>query len=417
MTMKHVIQERLSMQADGGVLVEVGVATGEGLRSMWAGTRYGRQLPIYGIDPYVPFRDLLGHEYDASSKAELPGRIGDFAYRVYLIEEDALTAAEDWTLPIALLWLDLSLDYDRLKAIIDAFVPHVIPGGLVAVTGLEYGALGTQGILAELPKLPGWQGTTLGDDTVAVLRKSPPRRAVFYIAQGDQGRYVMEACRSACSVRENLGVETFLFTPEAVTSTGVDHVIPMPPRKEKLWYLDNVHYFRRAVEVLSFNHEQLLYLDVDTRVCVPCDDLWLLLNQYDLALGHSASRDCVTSAVGCPASFPTFQVGVNLFTVNERTLALFTDWERRYKEHAELYDDNDEAPLRDTLWENRAGIKWMCLAPEYCLRFDFGTWLNGKVRILHGRVGGRSQPDLKDVADEINSITRMRLWDHGLVQP
>ena len=70
----------------------------------------------------------------------------------------------------------------------------------------------------------------------------------------------------------------------------------------------------------------------------------------------------------------------------------------------------------DCKGDPQAGVKWMCLAPEYCLRFDFGAWVNGRVRVLHGRVGGRSQPDLKDVADEINQHTRMRLWDHGLLR-
>ncbi len=413
---KHDIEEYLARIADGGVLVECGVATGDGLVAMRAGTSRGRNLPIYGIDPYLPFRDGLDHEYDASSKPHMQAAINQFATYVHLLEQSAETAALDWQLPIAVLWLDLSMSFERLKAIIDAFEPYIIPGGYVGVTGLEYGQLGTRRILETLSDNGTWQPAMTDQDKVAVLRKRTPNRAVFYIASGDDGRYVAEARRSAESVKEFLGVDTILFTNEAAPS-GFTHYEGIPRSMAKFWYLRNTEIFNYAVQLLTDDYQQLLYLDVDTRVCLDCSDIWQLLQQFDLAVGHSASRDCIQSAIGCPQSFPTYQIGVNLFSINDRTRKFFADWLTLYNNYADVYDENDEAPYRDALWENTAGIKWMCMAPEYCLRFDFGAWVNGKVRILHGRIGGRSQPDPKEVADEINSHTRMRLWDHGLVVP
>jgi hypothetical protein len=142
-----------------------------------------------------------------------------------------------------------------------------------------------------------------------------------------------------------------------------------------------------------------------------------VLDNYDLAVGHSASRDATDSALGTPASFPTFQVGVMLFNNNPTVRALFADWLDYYERYWRIYENNDEAALRDALWACRgSGVRWMCLAPEYCLRFDFGAWVNGRVRILHGRVGGIStdRVPLDAVAAEINSDTRMRHWHHGL---
>jgi hypothetical protein len=86
-----------------------------------------------------------------------------------------------------------------------------------------------------------------------------------------------------------------------------------------------------------------------------------------------------------------------------------------YEKHWRIYDNNDEAPMRDALY-TYPDLRHAPLAPEYGLRFDFGAWVNGRVRILHGREGGISidRKPLDVTAAEINSDTRMRHWHHGL---
>jgi hypothetical protein len=63
-------------------------------------------------------------------------------------------------------------------------------------------------------------------------------------------------------------------------------------------------------------------------------------------------------------------------------------------------------------------VRWLTLPPEYNLRFDFGAWVVGQVRILHGRIGGIStdRVDPQAVCDEINQHRKMRVWNHGLAK-
>ena len=239
-------------------------------------------------------------------------------------------------------------------------------------------------------------------------------RAVFYIAsQDDKGRFIREAAYSADSVRQVLGLPTILFVEggKCKEPSQFSEVRALPEREHDLWYLDATRYFNIAVNELA-DYDQLLYLDVDTHICWPCVDLFDLLRHYDMALGQSPQRDAIESVVDAPPCFTTLQVGVNVFRNNDKMRAFFADWLARYEAHAYDYDNNDQASLRDTLFENTLGIRWMALPPEYCLRFDFGCWVVGKVRILHGRIGGVSvdRRPLKGICEKINTTHLMRMW-------
>ena len=245
------------------------------------------------------------------------------------------------------------------------------------------------------------------------------RAAFWIVGENDQGRYIVEAANSAESVKRVLGLPTFLFTDHPKPPKGLpfDAIHHLPEQQGPFWYLDQVRYFNRAVAVLA-DFEELLYLDVDTYVAWPCLNLFDVLRQFDFAAGQSASRDAVESALDVPESFCTPQVGVNPFRNTERVRQFLADWLAMYEAHVARYDNNDEAALRDTLWLNEAGIRFCTLAPEFALRFDFGCWVKGWARILHGRVAGISsnREPLGPVAEAINSTGRMRLWNHGLIE-
>jgi hypothetical protein len=247
------------------------------------------------------------------------------------------------------------------------------------------------------------------------------KRAVFYIAsKEDQGRYLAEAAYSAASVKKVLGLPIVLFTdnPRPPMDQNFDDVRKLPDQRGPFWYLDQVRYFNIAVNALT-DYEELLYLDVDTYVAWPCLNIFDVLRQFDMAGGQSASRDAIESALDVPESFCTPQVGVNPLRNTERVRRFIGDWLAMYEAHYARYDNNDEAALRDTLWLNEAGIRWCTLAPEFALRFDFGCWVKGWVRILHGRVGGISsnREPLEPVGIAINEHCRMRVWNHRLLQP
>lgn len=247
------------------------------------------------------------------------------------------------------------------------------------------------------------------------------KRAVFYIASSDDnGRFIQEAVHSASSVKEQLGLPCFLFLSGGEGEEDVqifDRIYELPDQKGPYWYLDSTRFFVAAVESMP-EIEQLLYLDTDTYIAWPCMNIFDLLDQYEYAVGHSPQRDCCASSLNPPPpeSFCTLEIGVNVFRNTGKVRKfLRQEWLGRYEAAPHVYDNNDNGALRDALWLNTLGLKWVTLAPEWCLRFDFGAWVQGRVRILHGRNGGISTNvvPLTPIANEINSTYRMRMWRWG----
>jgi len=243
-------------------------------------------------------------------------------------------------------------------------------------------------------------------------------RAVFYIAtDADDGRYLREATLSAASMREQLGLPTILFTNVSGSKLEFATTKQLPASNVEPWYLKSAGWFNYAIDQLQ-DYDQLLYLDTDTHVCRDCLDMFDLLDRFDMAIGHSASRDVNVSVFDTPPAFTTPQIGVNVFNNSQQMHDFWERWLWLFKEHADIYGNNDEAPLRDAMWQNVQNIAWATLPPEYCLRFDFSCWIYGWVRILHGRDGGIStdRASLVRVAEAINCRFGMRLWRHGIIE-
>lgn len=413
---RHEVEEQMAFLARTGCIVELGGGYGNGAIALAHGTARAAHLPIYVIDPYREYKDLLGGQYGPETLKEFEkNTVGLGVTHVPLSAEEA---AKDWDKPVGLLWIDLTMDYERLSAIFQAWKPHLTAGAYIGITGNEYGNLGTRKLAKDLQGL-GYEPVLLDQNKVACFHKTGNRRAVFYIVSNDDdGRYVREAQRSAKSVREHLKLPTHLFLSGkcAESTSCFDVVHTLPNRSSPFWYLDSTRFFVQAVKALA-DYDQLLYLDVDTYICCPCLDLFHVLDQFDLAMGQSPQRDAIASVVAAPPAFTTMSIGVNVFRNNERVRAFLDDWLARYERHAVFYDDNDQAPMRDALYETET-IRWLTLPPEYNLRFDFGAWVVGQVRILHGRIGGIStdRVDPQAICDEINSHRKMRVWNHALLK-
>jgi hypothetical protein len=406
---RHQVEEWVAEQAEGGVIVEIGCGYGNGVLALRRGNS---ELPIYGIDPYEPYEDVLGGTYGPDTLAEFQSNTKGTG--VQHINQPALEARQNWEKPVALLWIDVSMAYDDLKAIFDEWQDLVIPGGWLCIAGLSYEQLGTARVAKEAVASGAYDYALHEQDLVAVLRKKvePVKRACFYVIyEVSDSDYVDQACYSATSVKEQMGLETYLFVVnETEPHPAIDHIVQLPARKHDEWYLDSVGYMSFVVDYLS-DYDELLYLDCDTYVAYPCGEMFRLLEHHDMALGHACGRDVTMSAYKVPPSFTTLGVGVNLFRNNAKIKALFSDWQTRYEADYEKYGASDEGPLRDLLFVNEHDVRVVVLPPEYHCRFGFGVWLFGRARILHGK----DPRPLAEVAAEINSQSSMRIWRYGML--
>ena len=107
-----------------GVIVEIGSWKGKSTTCLGLGSRAGKNVPIYAVDPHADYR--FG-EFKANIE-----RAG-IADLVTPIPSLSQTAAPDFHEPIELLFVDGSHDYADVKADFDQWVPKLVEGGTIAV--------------------------------------------------------------------------------------------------------------------------------------------------------------------------------------------------------------------------------------------------------------------------------------------
>jgi len=413
---KHDLEQRIATLADGGVIAEIGVGVGNGIKALHAGTTLGRMLRIFAVDPYAPYRDLNGAEYGPDSEAQFMALLAgnpQLAKDVTLLKQDGVTAGKEWPgYPVAMVWIDMTDPADTLREIALAWKPHIVPGGYLCLNNLEYTfrGCGAREVSEYLLSFPGWHAVDIeGQQGAAILQRDTPRRAVFYVVNNDG--FVKEAEISARSARRYLqSADTVLLCQPgaAVDNATWCHVYPVMRRTHKTWYCDEVAYILRAMELME-DYQELLYLDCDTILARSCDELWLVLQQAEFAFGHGAERDHNQSIYGAPAAFTTPMVGVNLFRNNARVREFARRWLALYEAHEAFYGENDQYPLRDLLWTNEVGLRYVVLPGEFACRHNFGVSVKGMVRVMHGRLPNLDKT-LEQAAAEINADHTMRLW-------
>ena len=213
-------------------------------------------------------------------------------------------------------------------------------------------------------------------------------------------QYVDEARHSAESLKRHMPeVETWLFSPDDPVD-GFDQCVTLSGRRGP-WFADSIRYWVEAVSHFP-DDARVLYMDTDTYVCQPFYDLFDLLDRFDFVATHAPGRFTSNTVEVLPDAFPEFNIGVNVFRLSVRTRHLFDDWLARYEKHRDVYGNNDQAPLREALWNSAARLYVM--PQEYNCRWMFGGFARYRVKVLHGR------GDYERVEKNLNRCEAMRSW-------
>ena len=107
-----------------GVIVEIGSWKGKSTTCLGLGSKAGRNVPVFAIDPHADYR--FG---DFKANMERAG-IADLVTPIASKSQDA---ADGFDRPIELLFVDGSHDYDDVKADFEQWVPKLVEGGTLAV--------------------------------------------------------------------------------------------------------------------------------------------------------------------------------------------------------------------------------------------------------------------------------------------
>jgi hypothetical protein len=241
------------------------------------------------------------------------------------------------------------------------------------------------------------------------------KTAVVWIAGGES--YTIDAITSRDSLKRwNPDIPCILATDVKNIPTGYDGLIELSPRRyPAIWYLDSTRYVGEAFNALRNDFDSILFLDTDTYIAAPIDDLFELADRFDICVSHGVTRQTTNTINPIPNSFPEFEIGVMLVQTNERVKNLFADWLELYEKHSEVYKNNDQGPLREALWINKY-INMYVLTEEYHCRWGFGSCVVSTVRILHSRSCGENPHTNAMAALEVNAVGGRRLFNSEGIQ-
>jgi hypothetical protein len=237
-------------------------------------------------------------------------------------------------------------------------------------------------------------------------------RGVIYVAFGQ--KYISEVLASAASSKRHMPqLPITLFCDADVACPDVDQVIGAEPDSTFPGCAAKIRH------IAASPYDQTLFLDSDTYVCGDLAELFALMDEFDLAAAHAPSR-AIYEVGGVPDSFPEFNTGVILFRRSSDVHAVLSSWGDLFARSLERLADgeirwlqpahkrwhtlNDQGAFRAALY--RSSIRIATLPPEYNCRFSAPGFVDGPVRILHGR-----GLDLPSVAAAINSIDGRRGYE------
>jgi len=227
-------------------------------------------------------------------------------------------------------------------------------------------------------------------------------RGILYVATG--ARHLGETIASARSVRRHMpGVPIVLCTDQSGLPAGLfDEVRQIENPRHS--FVDKI------APLCDTPFERTVFLDTDTIACAPFDDLFEILDRFDLAVAHAPfrhDRPFVT-----PNCFAEVNTGVMAYKRGEIVDALFRDWLRLYeKEVSETGRmDSDQPAFREALY--RSPVSLYVLPSEYNLRTVMPAAVGRcKVRIIHGR-----GPDMAAVERWVNASKSIRLFLPSVLQ-
>ncbi|MEZ6127970.1 MAG: hypothetical protein R3C59_04765 [Planctomycetaceae bacterium] len=171
------------------------------------------------------------------------------------------------------------------------------------------------------------------------------------------------------------------------------------------------HQHRPRFEaMLECTAERSVFLDGDTWLCEPVDDLFAVLDHFDIALAAAPQylhSEAVRSGIydhlpHVSAAIPEWNGGVIAARVTER----FREFVRRW---SELFDlcrqrgyDLDQAALRVAL--ATSDLRVVTLPNNYNFRTMMPQVVKGRVKILH------AHGNLPTIAARVNSSDAVRVW-------
>jgi hypothetical protein len=213
----------------------------------------------------------------------------------------------------------------------------------------------------------------------AARRQESRRQGILQVATGET--YLGEATRSAASFKATMpDVPIAIFTDDPATARE-HHCFDM--------VFEHPHGRRSNADKLAplkaSPFERTLFVDTDTHSIAPCQEVFDLLDRFDLAAAHAPIRANFHIPPDLPASFPELNTGVIAYWNTPGFRSLVDHWLSLLAAQPAEGRGVDQPAFREALY--RSGLRYAVLPPEYNLRtcFPFFVGGNAEVKIVHDR--------------------------------
>ncbi len=216
-------------------------------------------------------------------------------------------------------------------------------------------------------------------------------KGVLYIASGIS--YIEDAIASANTVKDHSNLSITLVADRTVQNPIFDDVIV----SDDFLY----HYGDSVLKIPNLPYEKTLILDTDTMVADGFEDVFEILNSAEIAAATVAENTFQIPTV--PASFPEFNTGVILFNKSVDTSEFIKSWKKTYEGYLENGVRMNQPAFREVLYNS--SIRYVTLPTEYNCRANFGGYLTGRVKILHGNFRNCEQ-----IFNELNNNNMPRVF-------
>ncbi|MDD5198734.1 MAG: hypothetical protein PHC88_02945 [Terrimicrobiaceae bacterium] len=234
------------------------------------------------------------------------------------------------------------------------------------------------------------------------MTASQSSRGFLYVATG--ARHTAEMIESAESLKRHMpDAPIVVYTDQGGLSASLFADV-RPLENPRHSFMDKI------VPMRETPFERTVFLDTDTRVCAPIDDLFDLLDRVEIAVAHAPYRH--DRPFVAPASFCELNTGVIAYRKTASIDSLLSRWQRIYEEEVRKTGrlDSDQPAFREALW--RSTVSMFVLTPEYNLRTVMPAAVGRcTVRIIHGR-----GPDMAELERWVNASRRIRLFLPGALQ-
>ncbi len=195
-----------------------------------------------------------------------------------------------------------------------------------------------------------------------------PTKGVILISSGERHAWAAYYCARSIR-RSNPDLPITLFT---------DHKMPEDGTFTEQVAIDDGHRRSKIDKMPLSPYDYSLYLDSDIRVIRPLDDMFRILEKFDLAIAHAHARNreatTVTWREDIPKAFPQLNGGVILYRTNPAVTKMIADWQHGYQTAG---FKKDQVSLRELLWMTEK-IRWTVLPPEFNIRY------RKYLRVWHG---------------------------------